>query len=171
MYVTWYIDRCTHFCFTWVADIATALNLELLANAHNPASVQSLFGVLNHTKTPSGGMLYIHLAVVCKVKCLTAVSGWSGAKHYSVLVYTSVLTLWLSCWLSVGLKLFLSLISHLSASSMRIVIACTQTRYSNPHFSCVLSVNYKNLAIIIIGEMISIAQWYRWSNCKFCFLD
>jgi DNA mismatch repair ATPase MutS len=42
---------------TFVTDISTAENLELLSNAHNPASVQSLYGVLNHTKTPSGARL------------------------------------------------------------------------------------------------------------------
>ncbi|CAI8046744.1 MutS protein homolog 4, partial [Geodia barretti] len=40
---------------TAMIDISTAENLELLSNAHNPASAQSLYGVLNHTKTPSGG--------------------------------------------------------------------------------------------------------------------
>ena len=51
--------KCTIECvFTvnCVSDISTAQNLELLNNAHDPVSVHSLFGVLNHTKTPGGGM-------------------------------------------------------------------------------------------------------------------
>jgi DNA mismatch repair protein MSH4 len=38
-------------------DVVTAKNLELLGNIRDPASMHSLFGVLNYTKTPGGARL------------------------------------------------------------------------------------------------------------------
>ena len=35
--------------------MTTARNLELISNTRDPASTNSLFGVLNCTKTPGGG--------------------------------------------------------------------------------------------------------------------
>lgn len=42
------------------ADISTVRNLELITNITDPKSSHSLFGVLNHTKTPQGGQ-HIHI--------------------------------------------------------------------------------------------------------------
>ncbi|XP_059143835.1 mutS protein homolog 4-like, partial [Physella acuta] len=45
---------CEH---TTMIDTTTVRNLELLQNLKNPMSQHTLFGVLNHTKTPGGGRL------------------------------------------------------------------------------------------------------------------
>jgi DNA mismatch repair protein MSH4 len=42
---------------TTMIDVVTAKNLELLGNIRDPASMHSLFGVLNYTKTPGGARL------------------------------------------------------------------------------------------------------------------
>ncbi|CAL1543667.1 unnamed protein product, partial [Lymnaea stagnalis] len=45
---------CEH---TTMIDSTTVKNLELLQNSKNPMSQNSLFGILNYTKTPGGGRL------------------------------------------------------------------------------------------------------------------
>lgn len=46
------VDSCLSFS---VKDSTASTNLELVHNARDPRSINSLCGVLNHTKTPGGG--------------------------------------------------------------------------------------------------------------------
>jgi hypothetical protein len=52
---------------TTMIDMDTAAKLELLVNLRNPKSPLTLFGVLNHTKTASGGLEIVafNFAVCC----------------------------------------------------------------------------------------------------------
>ena len=47
-----------HFLVTIHLDAMTATHLELICNLHSAKSDHSLYGVLNHTKTPAGGNPY-----------------------------------------------------------------------------------------------------------------
>ena len=63
------------------SDVTTAKHLELLSNIRDPTSSHSLFGVLNYTKTPAGGVYtycrrcttnaYMHVIVMlcCHLVC------------------------------------------------------------------------------------------------------
>ena len=50
------LNKLDHsLCFISIADISTVRNLELISNMSDQKSPHSLFGALNHTKTPQGG--------------------------------------------------------------------------------------------------------------------
>lgn len=44
-----------HQLSSFFSDSTASSNLELVHNARDPRSTHSLYGTLNHTKTPGGG--------------------------------------------------------------------------------------------------------------------
>ena len=46
---------CSYVINCVCIDMTTVKNLELLSNARDPSSCHSLYGILNYTKTTSGG--------------------------------------------------------------------------------------------------------------------